>query len=399
MNTIQQIAYAKKFTDTYFSFSEDQKALREAACLKLQFSECFLPPEKDELLMGKYDHPCIGFGMQEAGMGFFLNEEIYQQLYKNHPEMKAELDVLREKWLPETGRQQLICKTPAHILREIPNDHFANESNIGFWLCRMSSTHLDFDKLLQLGIPGLRRQVMEYLSASFDEEKQTFYRGPLACLDAICEVADACAAKAECSNAIHGKEIARNLRNITHDRPKTFWEAVQLMYLYALMSGTYNYGRMDEYLGDFLERDLQDHVLTREQAKDILTPLWKLMIHRQTTWDARVFVGGKGRRNERAANEVALLAIEVTGVVKDVLPQFSLRFYSGQDPRLLDLAYQVIGSLCDYPILYNDDLNIPSVQKAFHVSRKRRNSIFHLGAGSIFFITAQLERRVILLTY
>lgn len=130
------------------------------------------------------------------------------------------------------------------------------------------------------------------------------------------EVADACAAKAECSNAIHGKEIARNLRNITHDRPKTFWEAVQLMYLYALMSGTYNYGRMDEYLGDFLERDLQDHVLTREQAKDILTPLWKLMIHRQTTWDARVFVGGKGRRNERAANEVALLAIEVTGVVK-----------------------------------------------------------------------------------
>ncbi len=381
MNANQQIDYAGKFVRLYFSFSENQKAQREAACLKMQFSECFMPPEGDELLMGKTVSPCVGFGMQDAGMGFFLDEGIFCQLHKECPEREAELTALQEKWLPETGREQLIQKTPAHILKEIPTDNFQNESNVGFWLCRMSSTQLDFDKLLTLGVPGLRREILAAMSNHADDEKSVFYQGLLAVLDAFCEVTETCAEKAEQSDAVYGKVIACHLRNITQRKPQTFWEAVQLMYLYAVMSGTYNYGRLDEYLGDFLAEDLRRGILTREQARDILICLWKLIIYRKTTWNGRVIVGGKGRRNEAAADEVALLAIEVAGVVKDVLPQFSLRFYKEQDPRLLDQAYKTIGDGCVYPILYNDDVNIPAVQKVFHVSAREAEQYLPFGCG------------------
>lgn len=381
MDAEKQLDYIEKFMEIYFSFSLQDKEKREAQCLKLQFSECIYPPQGQELLCGKYDVPGIGFGLQNSGMGYFMNESVFSQLEKDCPEKKAYLNALMEKWRPETGSQQLLRDTPAYILKEIPNDHFESESNIGFWLCRMSSTQLDFDKLLTLGIPGLRAEITERMKGFLKEDENAFLKGLLAVLDAFCQILEACAVKCELSDAEHGQEIACILRNIAVRKPETFREAVQLMYLYAIVSGTYNYGRMDEYLGDFLCRDLDNGVLTEDEAQEILMELWKLFIHRKTTWDGRVIVGGKGRRNEKEADRFALLAVRVAGIVRDVLPQFTLRFYDGQDSRLMDSALQCIGSGCVYPLLYNDDVNIPSVQKVFDVSYEEAEQYLPYGCG------------------
>ena len=201
------------------------------------------------------------------------------------------------------------------------------------------------------------------------------------CWTAFCKILEAVARKAEASAADHGKEITQILRSLAVRKPGTFWEATQLMYLYAVASGTYNYGRMDEYLGDFLARDLENGTLTEEEAQTILVDLWRLFIYRKTTWNGRVIVGGKGRRNEKNADQFALLAIRVAGIVRDVLPQFTLRFYEGQDPRLLDNALQGIGTGCVYPLLYNDDVNIPSVEKAFGVSCEEAEQYLPFGCG------------------
>lgn len=385
MNEEKELEYFKRFTDTYFSFPSDQKGLREAACLKIQFSECLLPPEDEDMVFGKYDYLCVGFGMQEAGMGYFLNQTKFDELVEKCPEQKELLFEIYRKWLPETGRQQLIEQTPAYILDVIPNDNFKNESNVAFWLCRMSSTHLDFDKLMLLGIPGLRKEVQNHLNGCCEDSAIKFYQEELNLLDMFCEVAEVCAQKSELSGAKYGNQISENLRNITKRKPESFWEAVQLMYLYAVMSGTYNYGRIDEYLGDFLANDLAKHKLTYDKARDILVSLWKLFIQRETTWNGRVIIGGKGRRNEKEANQLALLTIEVASIVKDVLPQLSLRFYQGQNPALMDKALEVIGQGCVYPMLYNDDVNIPSVCKAFSVSEHEAEQYLPFGCGEYIF--------------
>ncbi len=380
MNAQEQISYIEKFIDTYFSFSDDEKEAREAACLRLQFSTCIMPPSDGELLYGKIDSMPIGFGMQDAGMGYFINGGLFDRLLKLVPEQADHIRSLREKFLPCTGKQQLIDKTPEHIMSEIPTDDFIRYSNIGFWLCRMSSTQFDFDKMLKLGVPGLRAEIKTHLDAS-DEAQARFYNGLLMALDAFCDIANACADKAEASGAANGALIARSLRNITVNKPQSFHEAVQMMYLYALVSGTYNYGRMDEYLGDFLCDDLASGALTDEMAEAIVVDLWKLFVQRKTTWNGRVIVGGKGRRNEEAANRFALLAIRVANIVRDVLPQFTLRFYDGQDPELMEAALRGIGTGCVYPLLYNDDVNIPSVQKAFGVPLDEAEQYLPFGCG------------------
>lgn len=381
MTAENHLHYIEKFLDTYFSFPDSEKELREAACLELQFTESFLPPEGAEHLCGKCAPMAVGFGMQESGMGYFVREEVFRKLSEQLPDQAEKLRALLEKWRPETGREQMIRETPEHVLREIPNDRFTSEPNVGFWLCRMSSTQLDFDKLLILGIPGLREEVSARLDRCETDAERAFCRGLLAMLDAFCKILEAVARKAEASAADHGKEITQILRSLAVRKPGTFWEATQLMYLYAVASGTYNYGRMDEYLGDFLARDLENGTLTEEEAQTILVDLWRLFIYRKTTWNGRVIVGGKGRRNEKNADQFALLAIRVAGIVRDVLPQFTLRFYEGQDPRLLDNALQGIGTGCVYPLLYNDDVNIPSVEKAFGVSYEEAEQYLPFGCG------------------
>lgn len=191
MELKEHIEYTKKFIKTYFSFSDKQKAQREAACLSLQFSHCVLAPERNDRFIGKYKRPCVGFAMQDCGMGYFIDEETFNEILRECSEEDAiELTALHDSFSAETGMAQLIAKTPAHILREIPTNDFENRTNIGFWLCRMSGTHFDFDKLLTLGIPGLKTEVLSYKEKCTDSEAKGFYDGLLAMLDAFCTVAE-----------------------------------------------------------------------------------------------------------------------------------------------------------------------------------------------------------------
>ncbi|MDD4689675.1 MAG: pyruvate formate lyase family protein [Eubacteriales bacterium] len=386
MTHIQHAQYIMKFIDTYRENTGKSIAEREAACLSVQFPSSLSPIISDDLLAGRSYSLAVGFSMQENGMGYFLNEEAYQQLLPNlSEEIKLELDSYMEFWRTETSLAQLKKNTPQHILDMIPNDNFQGEPGVAFWLCRMSGTNFDFDKLVQHGINGLIELLQNKLSETEDKEACDLYSSMQKALQVLQNAILHYSAKAHAyyekdGNPQH-KELADVLAHIAVNKPQTFHQAVQLTYIYALVSGTYNYGRMDDYLGDFLADDLKNGVTTHEKARDILASLWRLINARKTFWDGRVIVGGRGRRNEESADIFASLAIEVAMLVRDVLPQLTLRFYEGQNPQLMQQALQAIGSGCIYPMLYNDDVNIPSIEKAFDVPYKEAVDYVPFGCG------------------
>jgi pyruvate-formate lyase len=94
-----------------------------------------------------------------------------------------------------------------------------------------------------------------------------------------------------------------------------------------------------------------------------------------------VVIGGKGRRKEKQADKIALLAMEASLQLRDILPQLSLRFYKGQDPRLMQKALEVIGQGGTFPILYNDDVNIPAAARAFNIGEKEAQQVVPFGCG------------------
>ena len=62
-------------------------------------------------------------------------------------------------------------------------------------------------------------------------------------------------------------------------------------------------------------------------------------------------------------------------------PQLSLRCYNGMDESLMDKAVSVIGEGCTYPILYNDDVNVDAVAKAFRISKEEAEQYVPFGCG------------------
>ena len=382
MKPMEHALYILRFIQTFYQYDDQNKAQREAACLKLQFSHCLLLPDNDDLLFGKYEIPCIGFAMQESGMGYYFNSSLYKSLLSQLPaEMKNLLEQSMSEWKRETGREQLLSAMSPSMRAVIPSDRFEQESNVGFWLCRMSGTQLDFDRLLQEGIPGLMEQVRKAEKKTSDPSSIPLYRGMELLLVSVQEILLHCCHRILESSHPHRLLLADTFRRIAFQKPETFHQAVQLMYLYAVISGTYNYGRMDEYLGDFYVRDLESGRMTEIQAEQLLSSLFRSMIHRKTTWDGRVVIGGLGRRNEENADRLALALIRVSGQVRDVLPQLSLRFYQKQNPALMELALSQIEKGCVYPILYNDDVNIPDVEASFHVSWDEAVQYLPFGCG------------------
>jgi pyruvate-formate lyase len=62
-------------------------------------------------------------------------------------------------------------------------------------------------------------------------------------------------------------------------------------------------------------------------------------------------------------------------------PQLSLRFYNGQNPALMSKALDVIAEGRTYPMLYNDDVNIPAVAKSFGVDEVEAANYLPYGCG------------------
>jgi pyruvate-formate lyase len=67
--------------------------------------------------------------------------------------------------------------------------------------------------------------------------------------------------------------------------------------------------------------------------------------------------------------------------VVETEPQLTLRFYDGQNPALMEKALDTIGSGVVYPMLFNDDVNIPAVASGFRAREDDAMQYMPYGCG------------------
>jgi pyruvate-formate lyase len=138
---------------------------------------------------------------------------------------------------------------------------------------------------------------------------------------------------------------------------------------------------MDDYLGDLLVNDLKAKRLTEREAIDFIRSHYRLIEARKTTVNGRVIVGGRGRRQPANADVYCRLAIQAVQENQDTEPQFTLRIYQGMDQAIYQQALDAIGTGITYPILYNDDVNIPAVMHSMQVSEQDAEQYVPFGCG------------------
>ncbi len=402
------------FTETYQKFHDAHPAVREAECLGAMFPAAFSPIEKDDLLAGRFlvtcgvdrlrykwdarEHniPALGFLPLAPGAGaaagYYCHDDTLLKKIddlKPDEETVAQLQEIMEFWKTETIHYKTRSAFPENMARELPYDNWLGgkeTANCAHPLYRTAGPHWDWDKLMLLGLPGLRDEVLRCRETG---EDKGFYDGMLRSIQVVSDCAlwyadQADALRAETIFDAREQELpemAAALRGITEHAPQSLHEAMQLMLLYGNVSGAYSFGRMDEYFGDLYVQDVDSGCLSEERALALTQCLWQIINDNGAPFDNRIIVGGKGRRNEKNADRFAHVAIEATRTVLVPLPQLSLRFYDGQDSSLYEHAMQSIGEGRSHPMLYNDEVNIPAVMNAMKVPKDEAGQYMPYGCG------------------
>ncbi len=383
----EQLEFLLAFTRAHEALAGDPAA-REAECLRLQFEAQLLPPRGNDLLVGRRTEFAVGFAPERlvSGVGYYCDEARLDAL-QNDPSLgeaeRAEIEDLRAYWRGMTTNEKIkACYTP-EMRETLTHGPLDKEPGVGFPLYRMAGSQADPEALLCLGVGGLKRRMEEKMP-----ENPPLFGALVAALTDFADICQRYAAQlsllAETADAVRAARLtkmAENLRWISDRPPKTMWQAMQLSYLYYVLAGSFNYGRPDEYLGGYLEADLASGELSEETACALVKNLWELVIERGPAWDGRIALGGRGRKNEPAADRFAMLGLKASHELRDILPQLTFRFYDGMDARLYDKAIEMLGDGVTYPILYNDDVNIPAVMNAFRVDEETAARYLPFGCG------------------
>ena len=392
----EQVEIMEQYTDTYIQYSDRSVFRREVECLKVLYPKVFRPIEETDLVIGRSDVLPIGFGCVTSvgGVGHYCVFSKMQDLRNqtDDGDLIRRLNILEKFWDDHDTRSLFYNEK----LTEDTIGKFVDGKFAAVITARLSGTFLDYPKLVRLGIPGLEKEIKAYMEGEKDSEKLDLYECFLECLDILRDSIKyhlkMCINEQEkTADKERKKQMQVLIEAFTHlmdGKPETMIEAIELTWIYSMIAGVVNYGRIDVYLGELLQKDLEEGRYTEDEAVKYLCSFFKLLEARRSNVNGRVIVGGKDRKNKEADDLFCKLAIKAVMINKDIEPQFTLRVYEGMDKEVYDLALEAIAQGCTYPILYNDDVNIPAVEQALNVDYETAENYVPFGCGE-FVISGQ----------
>jgi pyruvate-formate lyase len=371
------LEYVRRFTAAYREGSKLGVFQREILCEDVQFPAVLVAPRASDLLAGKRIYPEIGYSVQNGGLGYYAD-------LKNLEENSSEWDALCDFWEQENTTARSIRDLDPEVRARLPHSFSGNDGRLihpAYALHRMAGLQLDYGKLVKHGIPGLEGLLDKLMRDAPDSEAREFYECALASVHRLRRCVEHYHEQAMQQSS--GPSLVRRqaLAGLLVHAPETFHEALQLVLLVSTIMGTINFGRLDVVLGPLLCRDLESGSLPNADALALMQNFFAILEEEILHFDARITIGGMGRSDEAAADRFALLAMETTESLSLPLPQLTLRFYDGENPALLEKAYDVIAKGKTFPMLYNDDVNVPAVAKAFDVDEETARQYLPFGCG------------------
>lgn len=172
------------------------------------------------------------------------------------------------------------------------------------------------------------------------------------------------------------QKIAEICRRVPAQKPRTFHEALQMYWFVHLGTITelngwdaMTPGHLDIHLRPFYEKDLEDGILDRETAKELISCLW-IKVNNHTappkvgvtakesgTYNdfTQINLGGLDKTGGDACNEVSYICLEVSDELHLLQPQPSVHISNKTPDRFLKAAAKVIRKGYGYPSVFNTD--------------------------------------------
>lgn len=195
----------------------------------------------------------------------------------------------------------------------------------------VSHTTVGFDRVLDIGYKGLRKEINERLArGGLDAHGTELLEAMLGCLDAAdvwnkrnIALLEEMKGKAGESEKEFYQNIIDTLKNVPENKPHSFREAVQSlwsMYAFQRIMGNWSgLGRVDKMLWPYLKKDLDSKKITLDEARELVAHFWvkgtEWIGEHNPTGDAQfyqnVILGGIDAKGREVTNPVTYLILDV----------------------------------------------------------------------------------------
>ena len=275
------VDYMERFTELYKKVRDEHPSLREAICFDAQYPLMMLNIMPNDKFVGRADIFPLGFNAQYINneWGFALDTEWFNEQIQNEQIPQSQRDrlaALKGFWKDETSNGRFTKNMdPVHYEflwsggPKAPEDSFETKPQAGFCGSRVAGIFLDYEKLLQYGLPGLidltreKEKTAEHKNPEFFQGirmmLRTIMRTLLWYADQADELAEACTDR---TRKLELRQMAHICRKLTVQKPSTFRDAIQLVIIYTIMDGAREWGRMDDYLANYYVHDLEAGILS-----------------------------------------------------------------------------------------------------------------------------------------
>ena len=386
-----------RYTQAYRDCSDRGLAARELECLRIALPATVAPPQEEDLLAGRRVFRPLGVAPSywDDDTDGLDNVAFYADLGRlervmNRPsqteETRAAIAGLINFWKKENVNAKVRAKFDPVMKREMPSDLWSVDSGVILGLYRLVFSQLDYDKLICLGLPGLREEVLNRLKdETLSADQREFLLALVGLTDLMTEILGIYEEQfrqrlAEGRDPERNLPIAESLARLRTSAPACFRDALQLVWIYSALTGGRDFGRMDVYLGDLYATDLDSGKMTEDEAVELLLSFYRLMRDTDSR-DGRIVMGGRGRRNPENADRVSLAIMKAGMRFRELKPEFSLRVEKETSPAVMDFALRMLADGMTYPLLFNDEASIRTVEKTMHVPPEEAEQFGFFGCG------------------
>ncbi len=212
----------------------------------------------------------------------------------------------------------------------------------------------DWKSLMELGFSGIRERARDYAAlhreqGSWDEKKEAFFAGIELEYTAILKLLDRMCQIAEGQSFEKAQRISVCLKHLRDGAPTDFYEALQLIYLYFIISESIDSYQvrslgngLDHTLYPFYRRDLENGTCTREELREFLAYFLMQWSSIGNYWGQPFYLGGTEEDGSTRYNDLSMEILDVFDRLEIYNPKIQLKINRNTPEHVLKKAFDMV---------------------------------------------------------
>ncbi len=251
---------------------------------------------------------------------------------------------------------------------------------------------VNYERLLKEGLKGYRERAekrkseLDFTDPEAIDQNQ-FYKAVLITIDAVHTFAmrysklalEMASQESDAARKQELVEISDICAKVPYEPAHSFREAVQSVWFIQLIlqiesnGHSLSYGRFDQYMYPFYQKDLEEGNITKDSALELLTCLWiktltinKVRSQAHTLSSAgspmyqNVTIGGQTPDKKDAVNPLSFVVLQSVAQTRLTQPNLTVRYHHGMNQEFYDDCIEVMKLGFGMPAFNNDEVIIPS---------------------------------------